>query len=406
MARTTYQADIDERLNRHALRKTRVFESLDGIHGRLDGLEVVSFCSNDYLGLSRHPVLIEAAAEALGRYGTGAGAARLVSGTSANIEALESEIAVWKNTDAALVFNSGYQANVGILQALVGAGDYVFADRLNHASLVDGCLLSRATLKRYRHCDMGHLEALLKKVRAGAPATSVFWIVTDSVFSMDGDRVSLPEIVALAEEYGAFVMVDEAHATGLYGEKYSGLCEALGVQERVALQMGTFSKALGSFGAYVAGSQVLIDTLVNRARSWIYSTALPPATIATNRAAVQLVQSDHSIQQRLWQNVAMLEPSFGCSSRTNKSPIMPLVLGSNEKALTACEALLSAGIFVQAIRPPTVPDGSARLRVTVSAAHREGDICLLSENLQKLQGTFNNARGSKTLDSRLRGNDG
>jgi 8-amino-7-oxononanoate synthase len=374
-----YQQALHAQREAHALRSVRVFEPTKGMCGRFAGQSVVNFCSNDYLGLSHHPQLQAAATQAIASYGTGARAARLVSGSSPALMALEADLAAWKGTEAALVFNSGYQANVGILQAMLGSGDFIFGDRLNHASLVDGCVLSRATLKRYRHNDMDHLVELLRL----APAGGQKWIVTDSVFSMDGDVAPLTDLVTLAEDYDALVMVDEAHATGLYGKTHSGMCEAMGVQNRVALQMGTFSKAMGGFGAYVAGPQVLIDTLINRARSWIYSTALPPSVVAANHAAVELVQRAADLHASLWANRRRLEGLVPVGPWP--SPIVPVILGDNATTLEASTQLLAAGVFVQAIRPPTVPPESARLRITVSAAHTANEIDQLLDALQPLR---------------------
>jgi 8-amino-7-oxononanoate synthase len=338
----------------------------------VDGQPAINFSSNDYLGLSSDERLKEAAIEAIRRYGAGSSASRLISGTGPLVLGLEQALAQFKHTEAALVFNSGYQANVGVLQAILEAGDWVFCDRLNHASLMDGCRLSGARWTRYHHLDLAHLEARLNK----APLTARKWIVTDTVFSMDGDYPDLNALINIAERHGALLMVDEAHATGLYGQaRSSGLCEQFGVSDRIALQMGTFSKALGGAGAYVAGPQVMIDTLINRARSFIYSTALPPAVIAAACAAVTLVQSDLRPKTRLWNNVAHFEQlacAAGLADRFPhplKSPIIPILVGDSAQTLKISQTLLDTGYFVQAIRPPTVPPGTSRLRIALSAAH-------------------------------------
>jgi 8-amino-7-oxononanoate synthase len=344
---------------------------------RVDGQPAINFSSNDYLGLAQDERLKEAAIQAIRDYGTGSAASRLVSGTGPLVLALEQALAQFKHTEAALVFNSGYQANVGILQAILQPGDWVFCDRLNHASLIDGCQLSGARWTRYHHLDLQNLETRLQK----APTEARKWIVTDSVFSMDGDYPDLPALVAIAERHNALIMVDEAHATGLYGDaRSSGLCEQLGVSDRITLQMGTFSKALGGAGAYVTGSQVMIDTLINRARGFIYSTALPPATIAAAHAAIQLVQTDLTPKNRLWENVAHFQQvacAAGMEQRLSlplKSPIIPILVGDSAKTLHISQALLDAGYFVQGIRPPTVPAGTARLRIALSAAHTSEQI--------------------------------
>lgn len=343
----------------------------------VDGQPAINFSSNDYLGLATDERLKEAAIEAIQQYGTGSSASRLISGTGPLVLGLEQALAQFKHSEAALVFNSGYQANVGILQAILEPGDWVFCDRLNHASLMDGCRLSGARWTRYHHLDLQNLEARLRK----APAEACKWIVTDSVFSMDGDYPDLNALVEIAEHHGALIMVDEAHATGLYGSaRSSGLCEQFGVSDRITLQMGTFSKALGGAGAYVAGSHVMINTLINRARGFIYSTALPPAVIAAAHAAVTLVQSDSQPKTRLWENVAYFEKqacAAGLEPRLSlplKSPIIPILVGDSTKTLKISQTLLNTGYFVQGIRPPTVPPGTSRLRIALSAAHTPAQI--------------------------------
>jgi 8-amino-7-oxononanoate synthase len=357
----------------------------------VNGKKAVNFSSNDYLGLVCDPRLQDAAIEAIRRYGTGSSASRLISGTNELVVSLERAVARFKQTEAALVFNSGYQANVSILQAVLQPGDWVFCDKLNHASLMDGCMLSGARWTRYKHLDLKNLEARLQK----APADARKWIVTDSVFSMDGDYPDLAALVDLAEHYNALVMVDEAHATGIYGEqRHSGLCEQFGVGSRVALQMGTFSKALGGAGAYVAGSKVMVDTLVNFARGFIYSTALPPATIGAAAEAIRLVQTDGSMRARLWQNMALFTQCIqqgGLSERVVlplPSPIIPVLIGDSAQAVRVSQALLEQGFLVQGIRPPTVPPGTARLRIALSASHTpeqiEGLVMALAGVMRKM----------------------
>jgi 8-amino-7-oxononanoate synthase len=302
---------------------------------------------------------------------------------------LEEAVAQFKGTERALVFNSGYQANVSILAALLGPDDWVFSDRINHASIVDGCLLSRARLSRYQHNDVADLEKKLQK----APANALKWIVTDTVFSMDGDIAPLTEITELAQRYGARVLVDEAHGTGIFGRRRrSGVCEAYGLTECVDLHMGTFSKGLGGFGAYIAGSGEMMDYLINKARGFIYSTALPPSVVATAHAAIELVQDDPSHTQQLWSNIRYLEQKLierfghdGCKALGIPLPlasqIVPVVLGPAETTMRVCEQLLESGLFVQGIRPPTVPDGSSRLRISLSALHTPDQINRLAEAL-------------------------
>ena len=354
----------------------------------VDGQAAINFSSNDYLGLASDERLKAASIAAIQQYGTGSSASRLISGTGPLVLELEQELARFKQAEAALVLNSGYQANVGILQAILQPGDWVFCDRLNHASLVDGCQLSGARWTRYHHLNLENLEVRLKK----APSQARKWIVTDTAFSMDGDYPDLVTLAEIAERHNALIMVDEAHATGLYGaQRSSGLCEQFGVSHRIALQMGTFSKALGGSGAYVAGSKVMIDTLINHARGFIYSTALPPAVIASALAAVRLVQHDPEPRRRLWDNVTRFEQAArpaGLTERLSlplKSPIVPILVGDSAKTVQVSQALLDAGYFVQGIRPPTVPPGTARLRIALSAAHSaaqiEGLVAALSRTL-------------------------
>jgi 8-amino-7-oxononanoate synthase len=374
-----YADDLARQVQQGQFRHCKTVEALSGLEGphvRVDGRLAVNFSSNDYLGLSQDKQLQTAAMAALQRYGTGSTASRLICGTNPLMVELEKALACFKKTEAALVFNSGYQANVAILQALLGPEDWVFCDRLNHASLMDGCLWSKARWTRYRHLDLDHLEAKLSK----APAHARKWVVTDSIFSMDGDYPDLKALVALAESYQALVMVDEAHATGLYGATGSGLCEHFGVSDRVALQMGTFSKALGGSGAYVAGSKVLIDWLINHARGFIYSTAASPAVVGASLGAIRRVQSDFTLRERLWRNVATLEQALMSAGLAHRivlplqSPIVPVLIGDSVETLRVSGTLLEAGYFVQGIRPPTVPPLTGRLRIALSASHTEAQI--------------------------------
>ncbi|MBY0405370.1 MAG: pyridoxal phosphate-dependent aminotransferase family protein [Cyanobacteria bacterium] len=356
---------------------------------------LVNFSSNNYLGLAQDPRLKKAAVDAIMADGVGAGASRLVSGTSPWVNALEEAVSKFKSTQSALVFGSGYQANVSILQALVSSDDWIIFDKLNHASLIDGCLLSKANWTRYHHRDMNHLEEKLKSLnqKLSGPGKPVAkWIVTDSVFSMDGDCAPLKEIVALAEKYGAFVMVDEAHATGFYGNnRNSGLSEFLGVHEQITLQMGTFSKALGGLGGYAACSEVIQKILVNKGRGFIYSTALPPSVLAAASKAVEVVQTDLQMKNNLWRNIHLMNEALEKENLKPyvptfplESPIFPIVLKNSSLALMVAEKLLDLGFFVQAIRPPTVPINTARLRITVSALHTPEQILQLTSALSMI----------------------
>ena len=342
-----------------------------------------NFAANDYLGLSHHPALIEAALRATTRHGTGAGASRLVTGTSSAVLALEEHLAAWKEKEAALVFSSGYAAALGTIPALVGKGETVILDKLAHASLIDAARLSGATVRTFPHNDMARLEALLVKISSEKKRILV---VTESIFSMDGDAAPLRELVELKDRFGAWLLVDEAHATGLYGTTGAGLVAEAGLSARVEIVMGTLSKALGSVGGYIAGSRALIDWLVNRARSFIYSTALPPGVIAASRAAVDLCQTPEgaSLRGRLWGNVARLHaglPARWKSGTLSSSAIQPLICGESSAALELAAKLREAGFLIPAIRYPTVPRHSARLRVTLSAAHADKDIDALGRAL-------------------------
>jgi 8-amino-7-oxononanoate synthase len=341
---------------------------------------MLNFAANDYLGLSHHPALIEAARQMTAQRGTGAGASRLVTGTDAAVLALEEQLAAWKEKEAALVFSSGYAAALGTIPALVGKGDTVILDKLAHASLIDAARLSGATVRTFPHNDIGRLKALLAKISSGKTRILV---VTESIFSMDGDAAPLLELVELKDRYGAWLLVDEAHATGLYGATGAGLVAEAGLSARVEIVMGTLSKALGGVGGFIAGSRVLIDWLVNRARSFIYSTALPPGVIAAGRAAVELCQEPEgaSLRGRLWGNVARFHaglPARWKSGTLSASAIQPLICGEATAALELAAKLREAGFLIPAIRYPTVPRHAARLRVTLSAAHVDKDIDALN----------------------------
>jgi 8-amino-7-oxononanoate synthase len=339
----------------------------------LDGRDVILLGSNNYLGLSVHPIVTEAATTAVRKYGTGASASRLMSGNCDLYTELESKIAKVKETEAALVFGSGYLANIGTIPVLAGDGDLILSDALNHASLIDGCRLSHATKQIYRHCDIEHLESLLTQSTKFRRRL----IVTDGVFSMDGDIAPLPEICELADRYDAMVMVDDAHSFGVLGEKGGGTVEHFGLENRGVIQMGTLSKAVGGLGGYVAGSADLINFLVNRARSFIFTTGLPPATLAGASAALDVIRSTPELRQRLSSNVLLLKNALlekGFQLLPSETQILPLILGAADVASRFAEALLSHGVYAPAIRPPTVPEGTSRLRLSVIASHTPEDL--------------------------------
>lgn len=338
----------------------------------IDGARVLALCSNNYLGLANHPALAAAAARAAETYGVGAGASRLISGSLAIHRDLEARLARFEHTEAAVLFPTGYHANVGAITTLVRRGDAVFSDQLNHASIIDGCRLSGAEVHVYPHADAEALDALLARTSARRRL-----VVTDSVFSMDGDHAPLREICRVATAREAMVMVDEAHATGVEGATGAGLVEALGLGDAVTVQMGTLGKALGAAGAFVAGSAALVALLVNRARSLIYTTALPPPVVAAVDAALDVVEREPERRARLATIAATLRArlaELGFEIPPGAGPIIPVITGSSERALSWSRGLLERGVFVQAIRPPTVPDGTARLRVTLMANHTDEDL--------------------------------
>ncbi|MGC1455220.1 MAG: 8-amino-7-oxononanoate synthase [Nitrospirota bacterium] len=368
-----FEQELSQLEERHLLRSLTVVEAYDGPRVTVKGRDMLLLCSNDYLGLANHPSLRQAAGQAMDRYGFGAGASRLISGTSPLHQALEDSIARFKGTEAAIVFNSGYAANIGIIPSIAGTGDVILSDSLNHASIIDGCRLSKAEVMVYRHKDVGQVEALLQKYMKARRKL----IVTDGVFSMDGDIAPLRDLVSLSEKYDAILMVDDAHGTGVLGKTGRGTVEHLGLSGRVPIQMGTLGKAFGSFGAYAAGSNNLINMLINNARSYIYSTALPPSVCAASLAAIAVVEQEPGRRDRLWKNRSRFVnglKSIGISTGNSETPIIPIVIGDSGRALQAAERLFECGIYASAIRPPTVPINAARIRTTITAAHTEGDI--------------------------------
>jgi glycine C-acetyltransferase len=339
----------------------------------IDGREVINFSSNNYLGFANHPALRTAAKNAIDRYGCGSGASRLISGNMTLHEELEDKIAELKGTEAALVFNSGFQANTGVIPVLVGEGDVILSDALNHASIIDGCRLSRSKVVVYGHRNMDQLELALKQRPIGGRKL----IVTESLFSMDGDEAPLADIVSLAEKYGAIVMVDEAHATGVYEPNGAGLVARLGLGDRVPIQMGTLGKALGGFGAYVAGTRSLCELLINRCRSFIFTTSLPPAVMAMGIAAIDLVKKEPERRQKLRDSCEQLRAglnALGFTLGNSQSQILPLMVGDATRCMQLSESLLENGVFAQGIRPPTVPAGTSRLRITLMATHTREQI--------------------------------
>ncbi|HSI82105.1 MAG TPA: 8-amino-7-oxononanoate synthase [Solirubrobacterales bacterium] len=353
----------------------RKLRSVDGPQGPrvvLDGSEVLLLCSNNYLGLADHPRVRQAAAEAAERYGAGAGASRLVSGNMILHEKLERRLAGFKRTEAALLFGSGYLANVGLIGALAGRGEVVFSDELNHASIIDGCRLSRAETFVYRHADPDHLAWGL--AQAGERAAL---IVTDGVFSMDGDVAPLPQLVELARRHRCLLCVDEAHGTGAIGPGGRGAVAAAGLGGEVDVIVGTLGKALGSYGAYACAREDLIDLLINAARPFIFSTAPPPPAVGAALASLALIESQPGVVEHLQRNAATLREvltGHGLDTGRSRTQIVPVIAGDARLAVSLCERALEGGVFAQAIRPPTVPDGSSRLRLSVMANHRADEL--------------------------------
>ena len=379
------------------LRELRRVDSPQAPRIEMRGRKLLNFAANDYLGLADEPALKEAAVRAVERFGAGAGASRLICGSLAPHQELDETLAAFKGTEAALSFSTGYAAAIGAICALLGKDDFIVLDRLVHACIVDAARLCGAKLRVFAHNDLNDLETKLgwAAERAQGPKSNAqsrdrrTLVVTESLFSMDGDRAPLPEIVDLKERYGAWLMVDEAHATGLYGANRRGLAEALGVSSRIEVQMGTLGKALGASGGYICGSRALIDYLINRARTFVFSTAPVPAAAAAATAGVQFVQSSAGEDRRrkLWQNVSVLFPTINHQLSPLSAPpsaIIPIMLGPESKAVEAAAALLERGIFIPAIRYPTVARGQARLRLTLSAAHTQADLTQLLAALKSL----------------------
>ncbi|MBP2631334.1 MAG: 8-amino-7-oxononanoate synthase [Firmicutes bacterium] len=362
-------------------RQNQVYQPASASHVAFGGREYLMLASNNYLGLTHHTKVKAAAIKAIEQYGTGAGGARLTTGTHPLYEALERDLAAFKGTEAAVAFNTGYMANLGTISAVMGKDDVIFSDALNHASIIDGCRLSGATRVIFPHSDMDKLKELIETT----PCRGKRMIVVDGVFSMDGDIAPLEQIVKIAKEYQALVMVDDAHATGVLGLG-RGTAAHFGLEDEVAIQMGTLSKALGAEGAYVAGKKELIDFLINKARSYIFSTALAPATIAAAHAALKEVMYSSTLVERLLENGRFMRAEltkYGVQVNQAETPIIPIIVGSAEKATTISNRLNQQGIILSAIRPPTVPVGESRLRLTVSTAHNQTDLAIAAKKIAK-----------------------
>ena len=363
---------LDDLKERDLYRRMRLVSGPQGPRVLLDGRPVLLLCSNNYLGLADHPRVREAAAEAAMRWGVGAGASRLVSGNMTVHRRLEKELCEFKGSEACLLFGSGYLANTGIVSALAREGDVVLSDALNHASIVDGCRLAKAQTFVYEHCDVEHLEWGLREAAGRASL-----IVTDGVFSMDGDVAPLPEIVELARKFDARVMVDDAHGMGALGPGGRGSVAAAALEDEVDIVVGTLGKSLGSYGAYACCDAEMAEYLVNSARTLIFSTALPPPAVAGAMAALDILRSEPQRVDRLRRNGALLREALaeeGLDPGDSETQIVPLVVGDPGQAMKSCEQALQRGVFAQAIRPPTVPEGTSRLRLAVMASHRSAEL--------------------------------
>jgi 8-amino-7-oxononanoate synthase len=356
------------------LQKAGLYRTLRDIEGPqaatmvIDGRKVLQFSSNDYLGLANHPRLKTAAHEAIEHYGSGCGASRLVSGNLALNGQLEKKIADLKGQESGLLFSTGYMANLGIVNAIVGEGDAIFSDQLNHASIVDACRMSKADTKVYPHGDMESLEAVLRQ--SGQYRQKL--LVTDGVFSMEGDIAPLPDLVNLADRYECMLMVDDAHATGVLGANGGGTGEHFGLEDKIDISMGTFGKALGGFGAFAAGDRTLRLFLINCARTLMFTTGLPPAVIASALAALKVLEEEPALREKLWENTHFFRKGIerlGFPTTRGETPIISLLIGDAALTMRMGEMLFEKGFYMQGIRPPAVPQGSSRLRITIMATH-------------------------------------
>ena len=373
-----FKGQLDAKVQNHNLRTLKEYCPIDAVRVKRDDKEYLMMASNNYLGLTFDTRVIDGALKGTKQYGTGSGGSRLVSGTFPLFTDLENELAKFKNTEKALVFNTGYMANVGTISAIADKNTIIFSDALNHASIIDGCRLSRGSVKAYSHCDVDELKYLLKQVDCNARKL----IVTDGVFSMDGDIAPLDKLYELSRDYNALLMVDDAHATGTIGNGH-GTAAYFNLEKEIDIQLGTLSKSLGSVGGYVAANSTIIDYLVNTSRSFIFSTALSPADIGAALAALKVLETDASVLGRLQENVNYMTDqliSMGIDA-TNETPIFPILIGRNEDTLAVSDYLYEDGIIGTAIRPPTVPIGESRIRLTVTAAHNKEQIDYVSQSL-------------------------
>lgn len=390
-------AEIDRQHLRRRRRTVEGFESAEACVVTAEGRSLVNFCSNDYLGLTRHPEIAAAMSEAALRLGVGSGASHLVTGHGIEHERLEEELAAFTGRERALLFSTGYMANLAVITALADRGDLVLLDRLDHASLIDAALLSGARFKRYPHADADAASRILEQNASGSQSAAL--IATDGVFSMDGDLAPLPALAATAKAHDAWLVVDDAHGLGVLGATGRGTLEHFQLDaDAVPVLVGTLGKAFGSFGAFVAGSQDLIELLIQRARSYIYTTALPQPVAAATRAALRVIQREAWRRERVLALTARFRSAAkqaGLKLMDSSTPIQPVVLGDSESAVNVSQALFEAGFWVAAIRPPTVPKGTARLRVTLSAAHTEAQVDALVEALVSATKTSSHSHAAR-----------
>lgn len=376
-----YLAALSQRQEEAQFRSPRTYTPVDATHVIYHGSTYLMMASNNYLGLTHHPYVQARAKHAVDTYGTGSGGARLTSGSFPLFQELETKLAAWKGTEAALTFTAGFMANLGTITALAKPGDIIFSDQWNHASLIDGCRLSGATVKVYPHKDIATLEAMLQD----SAASSMRFIITDGVFSMDGDLAPLPELLDLANRYDALLIVDDAHATGVIGDG-RGTAHHFHCESPRIITTGTMSKALGAIGGYVCGTQTMIDYIINHSRPFIFATALSPADIGASIGALEVLEDDPSVYANLRNNTEYMHHalrSLGIPGSSD-TPIFPIIIGSNEDTLSASRICKEHRIILSAIRPPTVPVNTGRLRLTVTASHTQQDLQTVIEILQKL----------------------
>ncbi|MBQ0720963.1 MAG: 8-amino-7-oxononanoate synthase [Gammaproteobacteria bacterium] len=374
------QLELDTRHRQNRYRRRKTLQSPQGVEVLVNGKRCLGFSSNDYLGLANHPALIKSFQQAANQYGVGSGASHLVSGHGAEHQALEEELAAFTGRPRALLFSTGYMANVGVIRALMGQGDLVVQDRLNHASLLDGGFLCRAQFERYPHADLAAAQSLLANNSAERRL-----LVTDGVFSMDGDLADLPALAATADQNNAWLMVDDAHGFGVLGKTGRGIAEHFAMDiDSLPILVGTLGKGFGTFGAFVAGSEALIESLIQFARTYIYTTALPPAVAAATRTALTLIDSESWRREKLQTLIAHFQQGAaerGVAVMASPTPIQPVLIGDDQQVIKIGELLLEAGFWTGAIRPPTVPVGSARLRITLTAEHETEHVDALLDAL-------------------------